>query len=49
MMNFQFHPEALQEYIEATNYYREISPSLSNAFVMEVENSINQILLYPQA
>jgi len=49
MMNFQFHPEALQEYTEATHYYREISPSLANAFVMEVENSINQILLYPQA
>lgn len=25
MMNFSFHPEALQEYIEATHYYREIS------------------------
>lgn len=49
MMNFYFHPEALQEYIESTHYYREISPSLANAFVMEVENSINQILLYPQA
>lgn len=48
-MNFQFHPEALQEYEEATHYYREISTALANAFVAEVENAINQILQYPQA
>jgi hypothetical protein len=36
MIDFLFHPEALQEYIEATHYYREISPSLANLFVVEV-------------
>jgi len=48
-MNFTFHPEALQEYIDAIHYYRKISPALANAFAAEVENSINQILLYPEA
>jgi len=48
-MNYYFHPEALQEYTEAIQYYFEISPSLANAFISQVENGINQILLYPQA
>ena len=48
-MNYYFHPEALQEYIEAAQYYYEISPSLANAFITQVENNINQILFHPQA
>jgi len=48
-MNSYFPPEALQEYTEAAQYYSAISPSLASAFVSQVENGINQILLYPQA
>lgn len=48
-MNYHFHPEALHEYTEATQYYAEISTSLATGFVSQVENGINQILLYPQA
>lgn len=48
-MNYHFHPEALHEYAEATQYYTEISPSIASAFVAQIEKGINQILLYPQA
>ena len=48
-MNYFFHPEALSEYSKATQYYFEIAPSLASAFITQVENGINQILLYPQA
>ncbi len=48
-MKYYFHPDALREYSEAVQYYSEISPSLASAFVVQVENGINQILLYPQA
>jgi hypothetical protein len=48
-MNYHFHPEALHEYAEATRYYAEISTSLSTGFVSQVENGINQILLYRRA
>jgi len=48
-MNYYFHPEALQEYAEAAQYYSEISTSLASAFVTQVEYGINQILLCPQA
>ncbi len=48
-MKYFFHPAALQEYSESVKYYSEISPSLASAFVAQIENGINQILLYPQA
>ncbi len=48
-MKYYFHPEALKEYSDAAQYYSEISPSLASAFITQVENGINQILLYPQA
>jgi len=48
-MNYYFHPEALQEYTDAAQYYANISRSLANAFIAQIENGIKQILLYPQA
>ena len=48
-MNYYFHPDALHEYAEATEYYAGISPALGSAFVAQVESGINQILFYPQA
>jgi hypothetical protein len=48
-MNYHFHPEALHEYYVAAQYYDDISTSLATGFVSQVENGINQILLYFQA
>jgi len=48
-MIYDYHPEALQEYAEATQYYLNISSSLSADFVSNIENGINQILLHPEA
>ena len=48
-MNFHFHPEAFQEYADATQYYAGISTSLAIGFVSQVEEGINLILLYPRA
>jgi len=48
-MKYYFHPEALQEYSEAAQYYSGISSTLASAFITQIENGINQILLYPQA
>ena len=48
-MNYHFHPEALNEYAEATQYYAEISHSLAMNFISQVEKGINEILLHPQA
>ncbi|MEI6653058.1 MAG: type II toxin-antitoxin system RelE/ParE family toxin [Chlorobiaceae bacterium] len=48
-MNYHFHPEAFQEYAEATQYYAVISTSLAIGFVSQVEEGINLILLYPRA
>jgi len=48
-MRYYFHPEALQEYSEAIQYYSDISPSLTNAFIAQIENGIANILQFPQA
>ncbi len=42
-MNYHFHPEALHEYAEATQYYAEISTPLATGFVSQVENGIRPI------
>ena len=46
-MTFSFHPEALAEFKDATNYYSEKSPSLASAFYAEVENAIEKITENP--
>jgi plasmid stabilization system protein ParE len=48
-MNYRFHPAALHEYAEATQYYFKISNALATGFVSQVESGINQILLHPRA
>lgn len=48
-MKYYFHPEALQEYSEAIQYYSDISPSLASAFIIQIENGIANILQFPQA
>ena len=48
-MTWEFHPEALQEYREATSYYAECSPILALRFVDAVEDAIRRILEAPLA
>lgn len=48
-MRWELHPEALQEYQEATSYYAERSPILALRFVEAVEDAIQRILENPFA
>lgn len=46
---FSFHPEALFEYAEATNYYLgEASPRVAEAFITSVENAIRNLIADPR-
>jgi toxin ParE1/3/4 len=46
-MRFEFHPEALEEYREAANWYGNREPNLAFRFVGEVEDTIRRILKVP--
>lgn len=46
-MKYSFHPEARAEFMEATIYYFEKSPSLGGAFYSEVESAIEKIIENP--
>ncbi|MFH1562648.1 MAG: type II toxin-antitoxin system RelE/ParE family toxin [Nitrospirota bacterium] len=48
-MKYTFHPEALQEYVEATMYYTEVCFELGESFLYEIERGIQQILDNPKA
>ena len=41
-MNFEFHPEALEEYQEASRYYAERDPQLARRFIQSVEDAIGR-------
>jgi toxin ParE1/3/4 len=43
-MRYEFHPEALEEYREAANWYGNREPDLALRFVGEVEDAIGRIL-----
>ena len=47
-MKWDFHPEALEEYREATLYYAERDPVLALRFVEAVEEAIRRILESPE-
>ena len=47
-MRWEFHPEALEEYREATLYYVERDPALALRFVEAVEDAIRRILESPE-
>jgi len=47
-MRWEFHPEALEEYREATLYYTERDPALALRFVEAVEDAIRRILESPE-
>ena len=48
-MKFEFHPEALQEYEVAIDYYLQINKKLANLFVNEIEKKIKIILERPKS
>jgi len=47
-MKYRFHPEALDEYQEATVYYAERDPALALRFVEAVEDAIGRIVEAPE-
>ena len=48
-MRWEFHPEALQEYREAAEYYAARDPALALRFVEAVEDAIRRIQERPSA
>lgn len=48
-MNYAFHPEALQEYLDGVSYYAQISPRVAEAFILDAEGAIERILTHPRA
>jgi toxin ParE1/3/4 len=48
MASYSFHPEALLEYAEATNYYlREASPRVADTFITRVESAVRDVCESP--
>ena len=47
-MNWDFHPEALEEYESAASYYAEKDPDLQLRFIESVESAIERILESPR-
>lgn len=48
-MQYDFHPEAQRELQIAADYYDGISPELGDAFLDEVERSLERIVKFPEA
>lgn len=48
-MNWRFHPDAADEYLEACHYYAEIDGKLGVAFTRCVESAIDDIVDRPTA
>ncbi len=48
MVAYGFHPEALEEYTDAINYYLgKVSPEVAEAFVTAVESAVGAIIAAP--
>ena len=46
-MNFSFHPEADEEFVEGVAYYEDCEPGLGLDFSREVYATIQNVLDYP--
>jgi plasmid stabilization system protein ParE len=46
-MKYKFHPEAFEEYLQATTWYTERDPAIALGFVESVEGAIKRILTHP--
>ena len=42
-----FHEEAREEYFRAVEYYADVSASLAERFISEVERALHEIIDYP--
>ncbi|MCC5608167.1 type II toxin-antitoxin system RelE/ParE family toxin [Nostoc sp. CHAB 5834] len=47
-MAYNFHPDAKQELDDAVAYYDNISRDMGDAFIAEVERTLNRIEQFPQ-
>ncbi|KAM3101049.1 type II toxin-antitoxin system RelE/ParE family toxin [Phormidesmis sp. 146-12] len=48
-MRYDFHPDAQRELQEAVDYYDGINQELGDAFLDEVERSLERIVKFPEA
>ncbi len=48
-MKYSFHPEALEEYLNAVSYYADISHRLAESFIKAIETGIENIITSPEA
>jgi plasmid stabilization system protein ParE len=48
-MRHKFHPEALEDYQEAANWYSQRGPALSFRFVNAIEQAISKAAQHPGA
>jgi hypothetical protein len=48
-MNYQFHPQALEEYAAAARYYAECQSGLEQRFMDAVEQTVQKILDAPES
>ena len=46
--NILFHPKALAEFTESFNWYEEQKNGLGADFELEIERTLNKILLHPE-
>jgi plasmid stabilization system protein ParE len=46
---FRFHPSAREELVAAARFYRNESPGLGRAFVVEVRTSVERIVEFPHS
>jgi plasmid stabilization system protein ParE len=48
-MKYSFHPEALEEYLDAVAYYADIRSQLAESFIKAVETGVENILASPES
>ena len=46
-MKYVFHPEALADYADAVQYYKQQKTELAQAFINSIEDAVYQIKEYP--
>jgi len=47
-VRIEFHPDALEEYLQAANYYGQQQDGLQHRFIEKVELTVKQILIDPK-
>jgi len=47
-MKYDFHPEALEEYLDAARYYEACQPGLGQRFIDAIEHALQRIVQKPE-